>query len=72
MPRRRGSSTACARAIAAAGGAVETVPAVAGLPDLVFPANAAIVLDGRVLLARFRCPERQGEEAVFTRGLRGA
>ena len=36
-----------------------------GLPDLVFPANAAIVLDGRALVARFRHPERQGEEAVF-------
>jgi N-dimethylarginine dimethylaminohydrolase len=35
------------------------------LPDLVFPANAAIVLDGRALVARFRHPERQGEEAVF-------
>ena len=39
--------------------------AVRGRPDLVFPANAAVVLDGRVLLARFRHPERQGEEAVF-------
>ena len=53
-------------AIIAAGGMVETIPAVAGLPDLVFPANAAIVLDGKVLVARFLCPERQGEEAVFT------
>jgi N-dimethylarginine dimethylaminohydrolase len=47
------------------GGQVETVGAVAGLPDLVFPANAAIVLDGKALLARFRHPERQGEEPVF-------
>jgi N-dimethylarginine dimethylaminohydrolase len=38
---------------------------VRGLPDLVFPANAAVVLDGRALLARFRHPERQGEEGVF-------
>jgi N-dimethylarginine dimethylaminohydrolase len=44
---------------------VETIEAVRGLPDLVFPANAAVVLDGRVLLARFRHPERQGEETVF-------
>lgn len=36
-----------------------------GLPDMVFPANAAIVLDGRALMARFRHPERQGEEARF-------
>jgi N-dimethylarginine dimethylaminohydrolase len=47
------------------GAHVETVGAVRGLPDLVFPANAAVVLDGKVLLARFRHPERQGEEPVF-------
>jgi N-dimethylarginine dimethylaminohydrolase len=52
-------------ALRAAGAQVETVGAVRGLPDLVFPANAAVVLDGRVVLARFRHPERQGEEAVF-------
>ena len=52
-------------ALKAAGAQVETVGAVRGLPDLVFPANAAVVLDGTVLLARFRHPERQGEEAVF-------
>src|SRR5687768_517999 len=53
------------RALEAAGAHVETVGAVRGLPDLVFPANAAVVLDGRILLARFRHPERQGEEPVF-------
>jgi arginine dihydrolase len=53
------------RALLDAGAHIETVPAAEGLPDLVFPANAAIVLDGRVLLARFRYPERQGEESVF-------
>lgn len=47
------------------GAQIESVPAVADLPDLVFPANAAIVLDGRVLMARFLHPERQGEEEVF-------
>jgi N-dimethylarginine dimethylaminohydrolase len=52
-------------ALTAAGAHVETIGAVRGLPDLVFPANAAVVLDGKVLLARFRHPERQGEEAVF-------
>jgi N-dimethylarginine dimethylaminohydrolase len=34
-----------------------------GLPDMVFTANAAVVLDRKVMLARFLCPERQGEEA---------
>ena len=48
-----------------AGAEILTIPAAPGLPDLVFPANAAIVLDGKALLARFRYPERRGEEAVF-------
>ena len=52
-------------ALQSAGAHIETVGAVRGLPDLVFPANAAVVLDGKVLLARFRHPERQGEEAIF-------
>ena len=48
-----------------AGLTIEVVPAAPGLPDLVFPANAAVVLDGICLLARFRYPERRGEEACF-------
>ena len=59
------ASCALKQALLAAGAQVETLEAVRGLPDLVFPANAAVVLDGRVLVARFRHPERQGEEAVF-------
>ncbi len=47
------------------GAAIELVPPIAGLPDLVFTANAAVVLDGKALLARFRHPERQPEEAHF-------
>lgn len=47
------------------GARVETIEAVPGLPDLVFPANAGVVLDGKVLPARFRHPQRQGEEPVF-------
>jgi N-dimethylarginine dimethylaminohydrolase len=61
----RAASAALRAALIAAGAHVETLGAVRGLPDLVFPANAAVVLDGRVLIARFRHPERQGEEAVF-------
>lgn len=44
---------------------VRVIPGAKGLPDMVFPANAAIVLDGKALLARFRFPERQGEQAHF-------
>ena len=65
------ASGALKAALQAAGGRVETLGAVKGLPDLVFPANAAVVLDGRVLLARFRHPERQGEEAVFRAAFEG-
>jgi N-dimethylarginine dimethylaminohydrolase len=53
------------RAITAAGAAIELVEPADGLPDLVFTANAAVVLDGKVALARFRHGERQGEEPVF-------
>ncbi len=59
------ASAALRRALEAAGGEVTMVPAEPGLPDLVFPANAAVVLDGKALMARFRCPERRGEEAPF-------
>ena len=68
LKARAADATAALReALAAHGGEVLTIPPSPGLPDLVFPANAAVVLDGTVLLARFRHPERQGEEAVFRR-----
>jgi N-dimethylarginine dimethylaminohydrolase len=66
--RRAEALTAAAslrRALVACGAEVTVVPAEPGLPDLVFPANAAVVLDGKALMARFRHPERQGEEAPF-------
>jgi N-dimethylarginine dimethylaminohydrolase len=59
------SAAALRAALEHIGASLGTLPAVANLPDLVFPANAAIVLDGRVLVARFRHPERQGEEEIF-------
>lgn len=52
-------------ALAIAGARLELMQGVAGLPDMVFPANAAIVLDHLALLARFCHPERQGEEQHF-------
>jgi N-dimethylarginine dimethylaminohydrolase len=45
------------------GASIELIPPVRGLPDLVFTANAALVLDKTALLARFRHPERQAEES---------
>jgi N-dimethylarginine dimethylaminohydrolase len=66
----RAASAALKCALQDAGARVEILDAVRGLPDLVFPANAGVVLDGRVLLARFRCAERRGEEAVFREAFR--
>jgi len=42
-----------------------------GMPDMVFAANAGIVIDGRMLLARFRYPQRAGEEGAFRAALSG-
>lgn len=47
------------------GAVVESVEPVRGLPDLVFTANAGVVLGNRVVLSRFRHAARQGEEPVF-------
>ena len=47
------------------GAQIEFVTAAPGLPDLVFTANAAVVLNGTALLARFRHTERQAEEAHY-------
>ena len=63
----RMASAALATALRGAGAHVEMLPGIAGAPDLVFPANAAVVLDRRALLARFLSPERQVEEPVFAR-----
>ena len=52
------------------GATIDLVPPVPGLPDLVFTANAAVVLDRQVLLARFRHPERQAEEPHFEAAFR--
>ena len=52
------------------GATIEHVTPAPGLPDLVFTANAAVVLDRRVLLARFRHPERRREEPHFAAAFR--
>jgi N-dimethylarginine dimethylaminohydrolase len=52
------------------GAAIELVPPVQGLPDLVFTANAAVVMDGIALVANFRYPERQPEAAHYERSFR--
>ena len=47
------------------GHVVDVVEPVAGLPDMVFTANAATVVDDRVLVAAFRHPERAPESAAY-------
>ena len=41
-----------AATLTAAGARLEIMPGVAGLPDMVFPANAAVVLDRRITYSR--------------------
>lgn len=40
---------------------VSILPPVPGLPDMVFAANGALVVDGRALVARFAHPQRRAE-----------
>jgi N-dimethylarginine dimethylaminohydrolase len=56
---------------------VRTIEPVAGLPDMVFAANGATVVDGKVLGARFRYPQRAREAGAYldwfrTHGYAGA
>ena len=44
---------------------VELVPPQKGWPDMVFTANAGLILGNTVVLSRFYHPERQGEEPHF-------
>lgn len=46
---------------------VHVITPAQGQPDMVFMANCAAVLDGKAVLAQFRHPERQGEEAHYKR-----
>ena len=44
---------------------VRTIEPVPGLPDMVFAANGATVIGGRVLGVRFRFPQRAGEAGAY-------
>ena len=58
------------RALLAAGAAIETLEPAQGLPDLVFTANGALVLNRKIVLARFRHGERQNEQPAFAAAFR--
>jgi N-dimethylarginine dimethylaminohydrolase len=53
------------RTLLANGATIESIDPEPGLPDLVFTANAAVILDRKALLARFFHPERQREQPVL-------
>lgn len=55
-----------------AGHTVETIEPVPGLPDMVFAANAALVLHGRVLGSVFLAPQRQPEAEAYRRWFKAA
>lgn len=52
------------------GAGLEQMQPVPGLPDLVFTANAGVVVGRRAVPSRFRHPERQREEQYFERWFR--
>src|SRR5215475_11279408 len=49
------------------GHTVHIIEPVAGLPDMVFAANGACVVDGKVLGARFLYPQRAAEGPAYQR-----
>lgn len=57
------------RLLERSGAAVSCLAPVAGLPDMVFTANAALIHEDTAILARFRYPERQGEEPHYQQWL---
>jgi N-dimethylarginine dimethylaminohydrolase len=64
--------TALVAAHRALGHTVDIVEPVPGLPDMVFAANAGLVLGGQVLAARFRAPQRQPETLAYERWFKAA
>jgi N-dimethylarginine dimethylaminohydrolase len=49
---------------------IDLVEAHADLPDMVFAANGATVIDGKALVARFRHVQRQGESEAYAEWFR--
>jgi N-dimethylarginine dimethylaminohydrolase len=56
----------------ALGHRVDVVPGVAGLPDMVYAANGALVVGGRAYGARFAFPERADEAPAYAAWLTAA
>ena len=58
------------RTLLARDAAIETIEPEPGLPDLVFTANAAVVLNRKAVLARFFHSERRREQPAIAAGFR--
>jgi N-dimethylarginine dimethylaminohydrolase len=56
---------ALAETYRALGHTVDLIDPLPGLPDMVFAANGATVIDGKVLAAQFRYPERAAEGPAY-------
>jgi N-dimethylarginine dimethylaminohydrolase len=54
------------------GHTVELIEPLPGLPDMVFAANGATVVDGKVLAVQFRDPERADEAPAYKAWFEGA
>ncbi|MGV9343469.1 dimethylargininase [Streptomyces spiralis] len=65
VPLAQAQWQALVDAYRAHGHTVETVEPVPGLPDMVFAANAAVVVGGRVFGSFFRAPERRPESLPY-------
>jgi N-dimethylarginine dimethylaminohydrolase len=63
--RARAQWQALVDAYRAHGHTVETVDPVPGLPDMVFAANAAVVVGGRVFGSLFKAPQRRPESLPY-------
>ncbi|WP_199889044.1 dimethylargininase [Streptomyces badius] len=72
LPLARDQWLTLVEAYRAHGHTVETIVPVAGLPDMVFAANAALVMDGKVFGSSFHAPERQPEAAAYTQWFKEA
>ncbi|MGW0581219.1 dimethylargininase, partial [Streptomyces sp. NPDC002920] len=61
----QGQWQALISAYRAHGHTVDTVEPAPGLPDMVFAANSAVVVEGRVLGSLFHAPQRRGESVHY-------
>ncbi|WP_328773157.1 dimethylargininase [Streptomyces sp. NBC_00286] len=61
----RGQWAELIRAYRAHGHTVDSVEPVAGLPDMVFAANSALVVQGRVFGSLFHAPQRRPESTAY-------